>query len=336
MKQVSVISFPTYLNNSGNDPLIVIHGEERFFFDLILHQIEKSMFKNKADRDLNFHVFYGSDDSVSDILSACLAYPMLAGRKLVIVKDFDKLLIPDKDSFVKYIANPQSTTTLVLLINKLGTTKFHNDILKNAVSVKCGKLKDGEIYSWCSSKFDEVDLKVNKESIAFLIENIGADLLRLNLEVEKIKSYLEPGELLTLEKISQITGFTREVNIFNFQKVLAAKNLSASLKIGHYLIEQGESLAAILPMIFNFFRKIWVIKQLSDRKHSKSQILSLLKTAEFAYRDAFGSYAAFSYPHLELIFEKLLESEIQLKTTQKSPESILTILCYYICNFKKN
>lgn len=336
MKQVSVSSFNKYIENPIKDNLFVIYGEERFFHDSLLTKIEDRHFKNKADKDLNYHVFYGTEASVSDILSACLSFPMLTDRKLVVVKEFDTLQISDKESFLKYISNPQSTTTLVLTAEKFGVNKFQKDILSHAVSIRCRKLSSGDIYQWSSEKFRSANIKTSKDCIAFLVENIGSNLLRLDLEIEKIKNYLGTEETLTLEKISKITGFTRDVNIFNFQKSLAAKNLKACLKIGYHLLEQGESMAAILPMVFIFFRRMWVVKQLLEKNHSEKNILDLLGGSSYAYRDIFATHSNFSNQHIQLIFEKILDAELQLKTTQKSPESILTILSYFICNFKKN
>jgi DNA polymerase-3 subunit delta len=336
MKQVSISSFNKFIENPIKDNLFVIYGEERFFHDSLLAKIEDQHFDNKADKDLNYHVFYGSESSVSDILSACLSFPMFAARKLVVVKEFDSLQITDKESFLKYISNPQSTTTLVLIAEKFGGNKFQKDIFNQAVSVRCRNLNTGDIYQWSSEKFKSAKIDASKDCIAFLVENIGSSLLRLNLEIEKIKNYLGPEESLTLEKVSRITGFTRDVNIFNFQKSLAAKNLKICLKIGYHLLEQGESMAAILPMLFIFFRRMWVVKQLLEKNQSESSILKQLGGSSYAYQDIFATHANFSYQHIHIIFEKILEAEIQLKTSQKSGESILTILSYFICNFKKN
>jgi RNA polymerase sigma-70 factor (ECF subfamily) len=86
-------------------------------------------------------------------------------------------------------------------------------------------------------------------------------------------------------------------------------------------LEQGESMAAILPMIFIFFRRMWVVKQLLEKNHSEKNILDLLGGSSYAYRDIFATHSNFSYQHIQLIFEKILDAELQLKTTQKSPKT---------------
>ena len=336
MKEHSILSFKKYLERPLRDNLFVIHGEERFFHDQLLQNIENAVFTNKADKDLNYHLYYGTEISLSDLLSTCLSYPMLSDRKLVVVKEFDKLQITDQESFQKYLDNPQSTTILVLLAERFNRTKLYLNILQKSVVIKCKKMSETEIFQWTTAKLNETNIKADKETISFLVENTGTNLLRLSLEIEKIISFLEHGQSLTLDLISQITGFAREVNIFNFQKVLATKNLKSSLKIGSHLLEQGEFLAGILPAIFTFFRRMWVVKELIQKNYTQNQILDLLQGHPYAYRDIFANLNKFEIQHIELIFCKLLEAEVQLKTSQKSQESILTILCYHICNYQKN
>ena len=336
MKDHSVTSFKKYLEKPLSDNLFVIYGEERFFYDHLLEEIEKVVFSNKADKELNYHLFYGTETTLSELLSACLSYPMMTDRKLVVVKEFEKLQISDQESFLKYLDNPQKTTTLVLVAERFKRTRVYIEILRRCATVKCSKLNESDIFQWTMTKLKESNIQANKDSVVFLIENIGTNLLRLNLEIEKIKNFLEAGQPLTLEQVSQITGFTREVNIFNFQKVLAARDLKSSIKIGSHLLEQGEVLAGMLPALFTFFRRMWVVKELRQKNYSQGQILQMLNGNAYAYREIFAHLNNFDKKHIELIFSKLLEAETQLKTSQKSPESILTILCYFICIFQKN
>jgi len=336
MRNLSFHSIDKYLDNFKEQNLFVLYGEERFFFDQILKKIEAKLFKDKAEKDLNYSQFSGLENTVSEVLAACLSFPMLSTFKLVVVREFDKIKLNDKDSFIKYIKHPQPTTVLVLTADRWGTTKFHQEISNAAASVRCNTLTNGEIYNWINTKLKDAQVQADKDSIVFLIENIGNNLLRLNLETEKIISYLGPEKLLTTEIVSQLTGFTKDVNIFNFQKVLASKDLKNSLKIGIQLLEQGNKLAAILPMVFIFFRRILVVKYLQSKNYSKPQILQKLGGSKFVYSDVFSALDNFSDQHLISIMEKLEESEVQLKTSQKTDDSILMMLCYYICQGEKN
>jgi len=99
------------------------------------------------------------------------------------------------------------------------------------------------------------------------------------------------------------------------------------------LLEQGETINSILPMIFLFFRRMWIVHELKMSGKSESQILKELGGSSYYYKDIFNSLDNFTKEKFFYIFEQLELSEIQLKTSQKHEESILTMLIYNICKF---
>jgi DNA polymerase III subunit delta len=331
MKKLTVTSFSKYLRTEPADILYVFHGEERFFIDQLITELENFIFKDPVDRQLNCHTFYGTENSLAEIISTCMSYSMFGTKKLVVVKEFDKFKSAGLDSLIKYVLHPQKSTVLVFTTDKWGKARIFQEILEQAVSVSCKPLKEEEVYDWLYAKARNADIKAERESILFLIENIGSNLLRLNTEIDKILNYIGPGSRLTLDLVTQLTGFSREVNIFNFQKCLAEKKLEPSLKIGMQLLEQGEVLAGILPMLYGFFRKIWMVKSLRAKKLDSNQILEQLDGKMYFYKDIFVAEQKFTMAQIKNVMERLLAAEVQLKTSQQPADSILTMLCYYIC-----
>jgi len=337
MATYTIDSFVKNIRNFTDD-IFIFHGSESFFIDYLLEKIIDVSFDNPSDRALNYHKFYGTESNISEILSACMSYPMLAERKLVIVKEFERMKISksEAESFQKYIDKPQNTTRLILTATKMDNTGLAKKIVKKSVSVECKNLHSGELYAWVTRKYNDSKVEVEKETISFLIENIGNDLLRLNQEIDKSIDFTGDVKKVSLELISELTGFTREVNVFNFQKVLGARNLEESLKIGLQLLEQQNAMEVILAMLYRFFKQVIVIKQLNNKGKSKSDIIKKLKEKEFALRDAFASINNFTMKELIFIFEKIEETDLFLKTSERSKESIITMLCYYICTQIKN
>jgi DNA polymerase-3 subunit delta len=334
MKQLTISSFLSYLKKPDQGHQFVIYGEEAYFFDYLLKQMLDEIFSHPGDKELNYHLFYGSETNVSNILSACLSYPMMATGKLVVVKEFEQLTIQDKESFLKYLERPQPTTTLVLMASRWGMTRFHQQILENCISVRCNRLKESELYSWTGKRFKNNGVDISEEAVAFLIENIGQNLQRLDLEIIKVINYIKPKTIVDLSEISQITGFSREVNVFSLQKELAAKRLKSGLSLGMRLLEQGESLAALLPLLFIFFRRMLLVKELVLKKYNRKQILEKVAGNAYLYNDIFTNVNNFTSDEIMAVIESIETAELDYKTTQKPDLSILTMLCYKICSKK--
>jgi DNA polymerase III subunit delta len=331
MPDLSISQFNTHLEKNEFQNLYLFWGPETYFQDIFVSQLEKKILPDSASKDFNYHMYYANDVSINEIITSCLSFPMMSTKKLVIVKHFDKLTIEDKDAFIKYINDPQKFTVLVLTAEAWGKTKFHTDLMKTAISVNCKTLYENEVYKWVKLKFTERKILAKEESIAFLVENTGYNLQRLNVEIEKLSNFVQDGQELSKKLISEITGFSRDVNIFNFQHELGKKNLKAALQLGLKLLEQGESLASIFPMIFLFFKRMWMVKELSRSGMQQKQILSELGGNAYYYKDIFNSLKNFTSKQFINIFKQLEQSEILLKTSQKHDESILTMIIYNIC-----
>ncbi|TAK50833.1 MAG: DNA polymerase III subunit delta, partial [Bacteroidetes bacterium] len=84
-------------------------GEEEFLFaegldSLIEHAVDPST------SSFNLDVFYGSEIDARKIIEAASSYPMMAERRVVIVKEFDK--VSNKELLVSYLEKPFSSTSL--------------------------------------------------------------------------------------------------------------------------------------------------------------------------------------------------------------------------------
>jgi len=329
MKILTPVNFEKYISQIEEIPILILFGEERFFHEQVLKIIENHIFKTKSEKNLNCHVFYGTENNESDILSACFSYPMLADHKLVIVREFDKLKMYDRDSFLKYIDNPQPSTILVLSAEKWGDSDFHHKIKKNSISVKCIPLYENQLFNWVSKKFLVYNIVVGKDIIRFLIENIGQNLLNLNSEIEKIINYVGSGNTVEIHNIAQLTGFSREVNIFNFQKVLAAKNLSASLRIGLRLLEQGE---APTGMIIQLMRHVVNLMKINENiRRGKKTTNELMKVTGLPYyflTNMMKQSKNFTTEQYRNSFNYLAKADLHLKTGYQTPGLVMELLLY--------
>ena len=321
------------MDNLSQAKIFVFHGPESFLIDYMVEKIVTISFTNPSEKDLNFHKFYGTETSVSEILSACLSYPMLAERKLIIVKEFDRIkMSKDEDeSFKKYIEKPLDSTRLIITANKIDSSGTTKKLIQNSISVQCKNLSPAEIYTWVAKKYRDLNIEVEKEAISFLIENIGTDMLRLNQEIEKSIAFTGEARNVSLELISELTGFNREVNIFNFQRMLGGRNLESSLKIGLQLLEQQNAIEGILAMLYRFFKQVIVLKQLQSKHLPRVEIAKKLNQPEYRLKDAYASINNFTMYELKYIFDKIEETDMLIKSTDRNKESLITMLCYYIC-----
>ena len=91
MRKITSSAIDNYLEDLKANNLFVLYGEERFFSDEVVKKIESKVFKDKAEKDLNYHQYSGLENNISEVLASCLSFPMLSSHKMVVLKDFDKI-----------------------------------------------------------------------------------------------------------------------------------------------------------------------------------------------------------------------------------------------------
>src|SRR4051812_39001798 len=73
-------------------PIYVFHGEEEFLRSELIHLAPEIFLPEEGTRAFNFDLLYGSDTTLKDVIGIAQGFPMMADRRLVIVRDAEKIL----------------------------------------------------------------------------------------------------------------------------------------------------------------------------------------------------------------------------------------------------
>ena len=92
-------------------PVYLIGGEEAYFVDEISAAIEQDII-DESERSFNMDIFYGMESDLATVVSIAKQYPMMAERRLVLIKEAHK--IKDLEVLDQYITNPVPSTTLLI------------------------------------------------------------------------------------------------------------------------------------------------------------------------------------------------------------------------------
>ena len=68
------------------EKIYFLHGEEAYFIDVITDAIIKNALE-EHERDFNQTILYGKDSDALSIISDAKSYPMMAERRLVVLKE---------------------------------------------------------------------------------------------------------------------------------------------------------------------------------------------------------------------------------------------------------
>jgi DNA polymerase-3 subunit delta len=249
---------------SGNlSPIYFLHGEESYFIDVITDAIEKGILQD-SEKSFNQDLFYGKEVSARQIVDACSQYPMMAAKRVVIVKEAQN--IKDIKLLDKYVANPVPSTVLCMAYKnkKLDNrSAFAKVLKKSAVVFESKRLYDNQLPAYVSQLVKNSGRTIDGQAANLVAEYIGSDLSTLHNEMDKVFLEVEKGNSINAEVIQKQIGISKDFNVFEMQSALAGKNYQKVFRIAKYFQDNPKKnpMVMIVGTLFRFYSKVWVVTQ---------------------------------------------------------------------------
>ena len=330
-------SFETGLRNNQIAPLYFLFGDEEFLIDealaLLLHHVV-----DESTQSFNYDQFHGSEAQLRDVVERATAYPMMAERRVVVLRDLDRAISSrksdDGSGFFDYIAAPSETTTLILtattasfLGKKRSKPKVPYDlIVDGSLAVHFRKVYDRELPSWVTQRISRRGKKITPDAVEMFVSYVGASLRTLNNEIEKLFTYVEDRPQITLEDVQAVVGASRTWNIFELQKAISEKKLELSVEIAERMLRAGEPPQLILTMLTRYFTILWRLLEIRTRFRDQKEMAREVGISSFFINEYLSALSKFGLPGIRVAFEALLDADLALKSTRISHSILMQML----------
>lgn len=245
------------VKNGNFVPVYLLMGTEPYYPDLVCDEIIKYALTD-SERDFNQTVFYGLDTDAGTVASECRSYPMMAERRLVVVKEAQSM--KTLEDLAAYASDPMESTVLVILMHGASADKrraLYKNVQKKGVVLVSDALRDYEMPQWITSFYKSRGLDIEPAAAALLAEYAGTDMSRIMLETEKMQKNLPEGTVrVNAADIEKNVGISRQFSIFELTKALSYMKAEKALKIAAY-IGNGPKfmlLLATAPLYTHFYR----------------------------------------------------------------------------------
>lgn len=310
-------------------PIYLLMGDESYYIDRLSDFITANALKDE-ERDFNQTIIYCTrETSVADIMLAARRYPMMANRQLVIVKEAQNLL--KLDELCSYVANPQSTTILVICY-KNGSIdkrkKIVSAIEKAGTVFESKKLRDGMLPDFIKQYLRRRQTAIDDDACLLLAESVGADLNRLAGEMDKLIISLPQGQnCVNKDLVFSNIGVSKEYNSWALRTAVAEKNVLQANKILLHLdpTDRNNQPVVIVAMLFNFFAVIMQAYYSPDR--SEAGLLRHLELRQpWQLREYLTAMKHYTAMKTMLIIGKIRETDARLKGIEKGSATDLDVL----------
>lgn len=314
------------LEKKNYSPIYYLYGEEPFFIDVISDYIERNVLSDD-EKAFNQQIVYGKDITIDALIHYAREYPMMAERRVIIVKEAKELnrTIANLEPYVK---NPSPTTLLVICYKygKIdGKTKLAKELNKY-VSLESKKLYESDTLKWITKYLKDNNYTITQVASQLLVSFLGTDLGRIANELNKLKIILPKGTEITPSHIEENIGISKDFNVFELQNAIGKKKFPKAMQIIKYFNENQKDNA--MPMItenlYQYFKKLFIYS--SSIGKADAELAREMGINPFFLKDY--KVAAMNYPLKKISFcmEVIKQTDLKSKGVESGSISYYDLL----------
>jgi DNA polymerase-3 subunit delta len=260
----------------------ILHGEEPYFIDAIAEALIEHALPEQ-DKAFDQVILYGKDAEPLSLLSELKNYPMLAQRKLVVLKEAqDMKTLEQLAPYFEQI----SDRTIFVICHKYKTIDSRKKMLKDAQKTgtvfKSEKVRDYQLVEWISNYVKGRGMQISSKAALLLAEFLGNDLGKIVNEINKLEIVLGKKASINDEHIELHIGISKDYNVYELNNALALKDSVKAMKIVDYF-RQNPKQSDVIAMISSAFRLYSQLMRIQFSKvKSQEHIAGILKVHPFA------------------------------------------------------
>src|SRR4051812_7561550 len=163
----------------------------------------------------NVDRLYGGETKVDVLIDAVQTLPMMSPRRIVIILEAEKLLMPkregkaadeDQARLEAFIERPASHATVVFVCGPLDMRRRVPKLLaKHAQIVDCGTIdNEADADLWVKTRAARDKVNLEPAAVRALVERAGLDIVRLRSGLERVALYAMGQPKITVEDVRQV------------------------------------------------------------------------------------------------------------------------------------
>ena len=324
-KAPSILEVLPEIKKKKFKPLYYFIGEDSYNLSTTLSTLESS-FTPMLQSDFDKEIIYSEDKTVGDILGHASSFPFGSERKLIIVKEAEKL--KDKKPLKDYADSPVDFTVLAFHngpITNLNSEPFKTLDTKGFL-YEAKELKGKHLISWLVHEAEEKGKIFPDENAQLMVDIVGENRSILEVQLEKICIFLNNKKEITIETIQHISSELKQFNIFDLQNAIGLKDKTKSLSVANNLLDNGAEPTFIISMLTRYFTGLAKVTELRSKNMPDREAARIVGTHPYFYPDYVKARTLYSDTKLVEVFRSLLKADVSIKTTSTDDKTLITLL----------
>lgn len=258
-------------------PVYYFHGTEDF------RMIEAAKYlagEFLPDRQVqtNFQKVDGRTTKCADLTSVLSVYPMLGERQMFLVNDIQSYKPTEIERIFKLLNPPDPNRIVVFRSPSVRTPKrnsaFFKKIAAVAEPVEFKRLTPGETAGMVTNRLSKAGLTIDTDARQMLVELLSGNLGALDAEINKLVTFKESGETISVEDIQRISAGHQVYSVFELADEIVRGDRQRILSQVKQLVADGNSPTGILFFVGRHFLSLYLLRNNKPLQEGRLQWLA--------------------------------------------------------------
>ena len=314
------------------ESLLLFVGSEDFLKEEALKRLKKSQLP-KEGQNIDYHLFYADQTDLSLMIDTLTTFPFASGKKLVLIKDIERLPVTHREPLLKYCQSPLKSTCLVLetsLSDK--RDKFLLAISRYAKVVNFKPLRSREnITVWIRERARIKEAEIEKRAVDLLREVFQFNLRAIDNAISSLCCFIGKRSNITVRDVNAVILQEKETTVFQLTDAMLARQPKLALAAISNALKEGRSSQEIIGLLTWGLRRIREAKVLVGSGVTPAIIAQNLRMEGYFLARFLKQIDNFTIDKLKKMVRLLSETDLNLKTRTLNEEEHLDYLMVRLC-----
>lgn len=325
------------MSSSVTRNIHILHGDDTFSLNRKIKELLAES-GNPAEVEMNTTRLDGKQASFDDIVTAATTLPFFGGARWIVldsalskidkskVEKFQKLLdgLPETNHFILVVddhqrwrkdANGRWIQVWETLHETHWLTQWAKDHADKTEELSFPLPDEKAMDAWVSAEVARQGGKIEPEAARELSRHVGNETSIASQEIGKLLMYVNYARPVSVKDVIEMVSDEGSADVFVMLDALVEGRVQEAQSLLHRLLEEDPP-EVILGAVSHRFRQLIQVREALDERED----LKVLVDRKVIFNNQSAKYATharrFTMQKLESLYKKLLEMDIQSKTSQ--------------------
>lgn len=260
------------------EPVYVLASAEPLLVDRAVSALKEAVVP-EALRAFNLDALEGKGLTAARVLAAARTVPMMAERRLVLIREIAAMTAAEMAGLIEYLDDPCPSTVLVATASKVDRRlKFFAAAGKKGYLVELSPPRD--LAGWVQGEAARRKVTIRPDAVRRLVEAVGADLARLALALDQLALYAG-ARPIAVDDVDDLVADTRERSVFELTDAIGAADRGRALGAVAALVDQRQSPIGVVSMLARHIRQLSLYRAGMQSGMGKQELARLLAVPPF-------------------------------------------------------